>query len=448
MEKSGRYPARRKEKIMIPSLSIPNKAQRSSPQESPGPMTPFRARPGYSGIRIRGWLALARASLWVGFRTTLPMRPARFKLKPRRVRRGARRAWTREVRAERRASAGARKLAARMMDRGVAQVLTWTAMGRARARSPRAVPRPRAAHRPHRQASPVAPGCGSAAPPEGPDGQSDEDDGPPRLAPRPTRSRRGRPRKRRTFKAWPDLKVWRKRLAQAEAVAVLPGAVFATILPPDPPDDISRRLSRVPDQVADRFAAFARRLRREPGAYFAIAAATRAGNGAFYPHAHAVIYGVAPDRVAVLAARSGLRLAYAEPVRDGGAAARYALGAHQRSHWDRVEGGRGFWAKAPEAAEATAAARSVSSRNKNALVDTPLGALPAVQGPVDLSPGVRVLDALRFLRVNAQAAASPSPRIRGPAIEALTAYASAIGAPLALCGPPRPGAAPGKGGRR
>ena len=343
---------------MIPSLSIPNKAQRSSPQESPGPMTPFRARPGYSGIRIRGWLALARAALGVGFRTTLPMRPARFKLKPRRVRRGARRAWTREVRAERRASAGARKLAARMMDRGVAQVLTWTAMGRARARSPRAVPRPRAAHRPRGRAAP-APGRGETAPPEGEDDPDAEDDEPP-LAPRPTRSGRGRPRKRRNFRAWPNTKVWRARLAKAEAVAALPGALFATFLPPEPPDEAARRLARVPAQIADRFAALARRLRREPGAYFAIAAATRAGNGAFHPHAHAVIFGVAPDRLAVLAARSGLRLAYAEPVRDGGAAARYALGAHQRSHWDRVEGGRGFWAKAPEAAEATAAARSVS----------------------------------------------------------------------------------------
>ena len=71
-----------------------------------------------------------------------------------------------------------------------------------------------------------------------------------------------------------------------------------------------------------------------------------------------------------------------------------------------------------------------------------------VPGPVDLGPGVRVVDAGRFLEANAQAAASLSPRIRGPAIEALAAYASAIGAPLALCGPPRPGAAPGKGGRR
>lgn len=408
-------------------------------------MTPFRARPGYSGIRIRGWLALARAALWVGFRTTLPTRPARFKPRPRRVRRGARRAWTREVYAERRASARAQKLAARApMDKDAARLWVWTSMGRARAVVRR--PRPRAAQRTHKRASPVAPGRGSAAPPEGPDdqGADDEDDGPPRIAPRPTRSRRGRPRKRRSFRAFTSPKTWRKRLAQAEAVAALPGALFVSLLPHEAPGEVDRRLARVPAQIADRFAALARRLRRERGAYFAIAAATRAERGAFWPHAHAVVVGVRPDRLAVLAARSGLRLAYAEPVRDGRAAVRYALGAHQRSHWDRIEGGRGFWAKVPEAAEATAAL--VSSRNN--LVDTPLGRLPVVPGPVDLGPGVRVLDPLRFLIANAEAAVDPNPRIRGPAIEALAAYANAIGAPLALCGPPRPGAAPGKGGRR
>lgn len=411
-------------------------------------MTPFRVRPGRSDLRLRGWLNLARAALWVGFCTTLPMRPARFKLKPRRIRRAAKRAWTREVRAERRASARARKLAARMMDRGVAQVLTWTAMGRARARSPRAVPRPRAAHRPRGRAAPAAPGRGSAAPPEGEDDrgadEDDEGDGPP-LAPRPTRRKRGRPKKRRSFRAWPSQKVWRKRLAQAEAVAALPGAVFAVFVPAEAPDEASRRLARVPAGAADCFSALARRLRRERGAYFAIAAATRAERGAFWPHAHAIIYGVRPERLAVLAARSGLRLAYAEAVRDGRAASRYALGAHQKRHWDHIEGGRGFWAKIPEAAEATAAARSVSSGNK--LVDTPLGPLPVVQGPVDLGPGVRVVDAGRFLEANAAAATDPNPRIRGPAIEALTAYANAVGAALALCGPPRrPGRVPKKGG--
>lgn len=313
-------------------------------------------------------------------------------------------------------------------------------------------PRPRAAHRPRRRASPAAPGRGSAAPPEGPDDRSadGEDNGPPRLAPRPTRSKRGRPRRRRSFRAFTSPKTWRKRLAQAEAVAALPGAVFVVFVPAEAPDEASRRLARVPAGVADCFSALARRLRREPGAAFAIAAATRAGNGAFHPHAHAIIYGVRPERLAVLAARSGLRLAYAEPVRDGRAASRYALGAHQKQHYDLIAGGRGFWAKVPEAAEATAAASSVSSRNAPAVlvVDTPLGALPAVQGPVDLGPGVRVVDPPRFLRVNAQAAASPSHCIRGPALEALAAYASAIGAPLALCGPPRPGAAPGKGGRQ
>ena len=229
-------------------------------------------------------------------------------------------------------------------------------------------------------------------------------------------------------------------------MAALPGAIFVTLVPAEAPDEASRRLARVPAQIADRFSAIARRLRREPGAYYVIAAATRAEGGAFWPHAHAIVYGVRPERLEVLAARSGLRLAYAEPVRDGRAASRYALGAHQKRHYDLIAGGRGFWAKVPEAAEATATASSVSSGNK--LVDTPLGPLPVVPGPVDLGPGVRVVDVRRFLEANTQAAASPSPRIRGPALEALAAYASAIGAPLALCGPPRPGAAPGKGGRR
>lgn len=313
-------------------------------------------------------------------------------------------------------------------------------------------PRPRAAHRPRGRAAP-APGRGETAPPEGEDGRGadgEDDEGggpPPPLVPRRAKGKRGRPRKRRSLRAWPDRRIWRKRLAQAEAVAALPGALFATLLPTEPPDEAARRLGRVPAQIADRFAALARRLRREPGAYFAIAAATRAERGAFWPHAHAIVVGVDPDRIAVLAARSGLHLGYAEPVRDGRAAARYALGGHQRRHWDRIQGGRGFWAKVPEAAEATAAASSVSSRNNNNLVDTPLGALPAVPGPVDLGPGVRVLDPLRFLIANAQAAADPHPRIRGPALEALAAYANAIGVPVALCGPPRrTWGIPGKGG--
>ncbi|BDG19736.1 hypothetical protein TthSNM11_19390 [Thermus thermophilus] len=437
---------------MIPTLSIPDQATKSSPPESRGPMTPFRARPGRSAIRLRGWLNLARGALWTGFRTALPTRPVRFKLKPRRVRRGAIRALTREIHAERRALAGAQKLAARGMDRGAAQVLTWTAMGRARARPPRVAPRPRAAHRPRGRAA-TAPGRGSPAPPEDPDSQSgsaegDAGGGPQPLVPRRAKGKRGRPRARRSFRAWPDLKVWRKRLAQAEAVATLPGAVFAVLLPTEAPDETARRLARVPAQVADRFAAFARRLRREPGAHFAIATATRAEGGAFYPHAHAIVHGVSPERLAVLAARSGLQLAYAEPVQDGRAAARYVLGAHQKRHYDIITGGRGFWARPPEAAEATATS-SVSSGNKPVkLVDTPLGPLPVAPGPVDLGPGVRVVDPERFLEANAQAAASPSPRLRDLALEALLAYASAIGVPLALCGPPKPGAATGKGGRR
>lgn len=347
----------------------------------------------------------------------------------------------------RRAGSAHFKLAWRRFQRG----MWWVHARRAVATRPR----PRGAHRPRGRAAP-APGRGETAPPEGEDGRGadDEDDEsggpPPPLVPRRAKGKRGRPRKRRTFKAWPDLKVWRKRLALAEAVAALPGAIFATLLPAEAPDEASRRLARVPAGVADRFSAFARRLRREPGAYFVIAAATRAERGAFWPHAHAVVAGVDPDRLAVLAARSGLHLAYAEPVRDGRAASRYALGAHQKRHWDRVEGGRGFWARAPEAAEATAAASSVSSRNAPAVlvVDTPLGPLPVVPGPVDLGPGVCVIDPARFLEANAEAAASPSPRIRGPALEALVAYANAVGAPLTLCGPPRPGAAPGKGGRQ
>ncbi|BDG28273.1 hypothetical protein TthSNM76_04830 [Thermus thermophilus] len=412
-------------------------------------MTPFRVRPGRSGIRLRGWINLARAALRTGFRTALPTRPVRFKLKPRRTRRGAMRVLTREIRAERRALAGAQKLAARGMDRGAAQVLTWTAMGRARARLPRVAPRPRAAHRPRGRAA-TAPGRGSPAPPEDPDSQSGstEGDEAPWRAPRPTRSRRGRPRKRRAFKAWPDRRIWRKRLAQAEAVAAMPGAVFATLLPTEATDETARRLARVPAQITDRFAALARRLRRELGAYFAIATATRAEGGAFWIHAHAVVHGVRPERLAVLAARSGLQLAYAEPVRDGRAASRYVLGAHQKKHYDIITGGRGFWARPPEAPEAAGAPATSSVSSGNKLVGTPLGPLPVVPGPVDLGPGVRVVDAERFLEANAQAAASPSPRIRGPALEALLAYASAIGVPLALCGPPRPGAALGKGGRR
>lgn len=347
----------------------------------------------------------------------------------------------------RRAGSAHFKLTWRRFQRG----MWWVHARRAAATRPR----PRGAHRPRGRAAP-APGRGETAPPEGEDGRGadgEDDEGggpPPPLVPRRAKGKRGRPRKRRSFRAFTSPKTWRKRLAQAEAVAALPGALFVSLLPHEAPGEVDRRLARVPAQIADRFAALARRLRREPGAYFAIAAATRAERGAFWPHAHALVVGVDPERLAVLAARSGLHLAYAEAVQDGRAAVRYALGAHQKRHYDRVEGGRGFWAKAPEAAEATAAVSSVSSRNTPSVpvVPTPLGPLPVVPGPVDLSPGVRVIDPLRFLIANAEAAADPHPRIRAPAIETLAAYANAIGAPLALCGPPRPGAAPGKGGRQ
>ena len=97
---------------------------------------------------------------------------------------------------------------------------------------------------------------------------------------------------RDSFRAFTSLKTWRKRLAQADAVAAMPGAICATLVPAEAPDEASRRIARVPARVADCFAAIASRLRRERGAHFAIAAATRAGNGAFHPHAHAIVYGV------------------------------------------------------------------------------------------------------------------------------------------------------------
>jgi len=246
----------------------------------------------------------------------------------------------------------------------------------------------------------VAPGPREAlsrgtAPPMGPpDGDGETDDsggeGPPPSPARPRRSRgRGRPRKVRRFRAHPNSRTYRARLSKLDAVAGAlegdPTALFVTLAPPAPPDDRARRLAAVPADTARAFAALAAKLRRA-GATFALAVATRADSGAFHPHAHLLVGGVSPARLRVLAARSGLSVSYAEPLRNPQAGARYLARAGQKAPYDGILGGRGYYAHVP--------ARPVSSRNTTPGEIPPPEAVPA---GLELAPGQRIADPAVFL---------------------------------------------------
>ena len=296
-----------------------------------------------------------------------------------------------------------------------------------------------------------APSRGPAPPTGPPEGDSEEGEGdsdgesdPPPSPVRPRRSRsRGRPRKARRFRAFPEGRTYRARLRKLDAVAAaLEGrgdAVFATLTPPSPPDDRDRRLAAVPVEIARAFAALAARLRRD-GAAYAMVVATRAGNGALFPHAHLLVGGVSLARLRVLAARSGLAVAYAEPVRDPKAAARYMAGASQKRPYDGILGCRGFYqnlleAPAPEAKAANLAGKEaptgVSPRNAS----HPEPALPAPEAippGLELVPGVRIADVPTFLAALAQDLESRLPAVRGAARHRLALLLAA----LAERGPP------------
>lgn len=266
-----------------------------------------------------------------------------------------------------------------------------------------------------------------AAPPEGPpegdsesEGEGGDGDEPP-LAPLLAlhRAKRGRPRKARSFRAFPGGRIYRKRLKALDQVAAAlegrPDALFVTLTPGAPPSKQDRLLARVPAHVARSFSDLARRLRRD-GATFALAQGTRAENGALCPHAHAILAGVTPERLAVLAARSGLRV-HAEPLQNPKAAARYMVAAHQRRHYDRLEGARGFYAHIPNETPASSAFLEETSAH-------PAPTLPP--GAIELNPGVRIIDPLRFIR-STLADLEAGGRFRDIALAHSTALARALG---------------------
>ena len=289
----------------------------------------------------------------------------------------------------------------------------------------RKAPRPRAPAVVVPRTAPAAPGEGPSAqgpPGQGEDASSESDGEPPSPSPRPRRARgRGRPRGARRFRAFPGSRTYRKRLQELDSIAAAlegdPGALFLTLLPPEPPGDQDRRLAAIPPAVARAFAALAARLRRD-GATFAMVVATRADSGAFFPHAHVILGGVSLARLRVLAARSGLLVGYAEALRDPKGAARYIASSVQKRHWDRILGARGFYA-------------GVSPRNAS----HPEPALPAPEAippGLELVPGVRIADVPTFLAALAQDLESRLPAVRGAARHRLALLLAA----LAERGPP------------
>ncbi|APD10007.1 hypothetical protein A0O31_01932 [Thermus brockianus] len=244
-----------------------------------------------------------------------------------------------------------------------------------------------------------------------------EDDPAPPIAPSPKR-RRGRPRKSRRFRSLAKPATYKRRREKLDAVAeALAGrgeAIFATLVPPVPPSEEARRLAAVPPEVGQAFSALAGRLRRE-GVAFALVVETRAGDGAFYPHAHLITEGLPIARLRTLARRSGLELRHAEELQNPKAAARYLAKAGQRRHYDALLGARGFWAS--------------TGREGRSPKRFP-GKQPALpQGPIPLAPGVVVVDPPRFLAANLRGLESPSPVVRQAARDALESFCQAVDLP-------------------
>ena len=295
----------------------------------------------------------------------------------------------------------------------------------------RKAPRPRAPAVVVPRTAPTAPGEGPSAqgpPGQGEDAEDSEDGEPPPSRVRARRSRgRGRPRKVRRFRAHPNSRTYRARLSKLDAVAEAlegdPGALFLTLLPPEPPGDHDRRLAAVPAEIARAFAALAARLRRA-GATYAFVIATRAENGAFWPHAHALVAGVDPARLAKWAARDGLKL-YAEKLKNPKAAARYMAGASQKAHYDGIFGAQGFYAsRNPK----TPAPVSSGNTADTAQVDELAGlkVIPSQLRGLELAPGVRIVDPDRFLATLAQDLEARIPTMQDAARHRLALLRAAL----------------------
>jgi len=331
---------------------------------------------------------------------------------------------------------------------------------------PRTAPRPRTPATPRpRLAAPLASASPSTAPPgEGGGGEGDlggDGDPPPPPPPPPARpakakakAKRGRPRRRRIFKLWPDGKAYRRRAAKIDAVAAAldgrPGALFATLVPLTPPSESERCLALISAAIADAARALHDAL-KDRGLVHALVPASRAKDGAFFPHWHALLGGISPTELVALAAHCGFRV-HSEPLQDARAAARYAMAGHQRRHYDRISGSSGFFVHIPPEDPTYAPAPApapeapvVSLGNTPPPIAQTLWAIAAAPppGPVALAPGVAVIDVKRFLAALLQDLQHPSPNVRSAALDQARAFLAALSA----TGPPAPPSSPptGKG---
>jgi len=238
-------------------------------------------------------------------------------------------------------------------------------------------------------------------------------------------------------------------------------ALFITLVPLVPPSEVDRRLARVPAHILDDLKRLARALRYR-GATYALVLGTRADTGAFFPHVHALIAGVSATALERLAVRYNFHLAHAAPLRNATAAVRYVASAHQKRHYDRISGSRGFFTHiAPAAAEAVKAESSAAAEPAPAPEPAPVVSLGHTKdpvrtlqalaanpppGPVVLGPGVVVVDLARFV-------AALLGDLEGPPVlrRAALANAKALLAAISATGPPTPPSSPpmgkGVGGR-
>jgi hypothetical protein len=240
-------------------------------------------------------------------------------------------------------------------------------------------------------------------------------------------------------------------VADLDVIAALPGAVFATLIPKTGPTEAERHLATVSEDSAAPLSDLKARLARDANAHsdvgYAARICTRADNGAFYPHLHAVVVGIADDRLRVLAEAAGLSLAYAAPLLEPEAAAHYIASRKQSKYYDAIEGVRPFFARLPKALPAQdahpAPDADAQPAPQDALVSDlvvpkrhtepadPRAALEALannppSGPIPI-PGGTIADPALFIRTTLADLDHKSPAVRAAAESNTLTFLRALG---------------------
>jgi hypothetical protein len=156
---------------------------------------------------------------------------------------------------------------------------------------------------------------------------------------------------------------------------------------------------------------------------------TRADTGAFYPHLHFLVSGITLERLAALTHDSKLALAYAEPLQEPKAAARYIASAKQARYYDAIEGVQAFFAKAPDNTAQTAEDSFVPERHTEPT--DPRAALEALannppSGPIPI-PGGTIADPALFIRTTLADLDHKSPAVRAAAESNTLTFLRALG---------------------